>query len=191
MVACHRSIIAGAVDLVTSPAGAAADDYQGAIETPPPIMQPARWYLRGDTNYDWMDAGDLRGAFANDFRPYDRFTPYLGVGLGGAYHNASGGAIVSCGGTCPYDGGTSWSAAAAVMAGFSLRLDCGAATAVSSKDAPVYEPGRLHLDVGYRFLYLGDAHTGNLTAAAVPTPGPRLDDVMAHEIRLGLRWDTH
>ena len=76
------------------------------------------------------------------------------------------------------------------MAGFSFRIDRGGHVPVSIKDGPVYaEPGRLHLDVGYRFLYLGDAHTGSVVGSAVPTPGPRLDDVTAQEIRVGLRWD--
>jgi hypothetical protein len=76
------------------------------------------------------------------------------------------------------------------MAGFSFRIDRGGHAPVSIKDGPAYtEPGRLHLDVGYRFLYLGDAHTGNLVGVAPPTPGPRLEDITAQEIRIGLRWD--
>ena len=126
-----------------------------------------------------------------DFRPYERLTPYIGIGVGAAHHSSSGGAIVTCGGGClPYDGDSNWSAAGALMAGISFRIDRGEPAPVSIKDGPVYsEPGRLHLDVGYRFIYMGDAHTGNLIGAAVPTPGPRLDDITAHEIRVGLRWD--
>jgi hypothetical protein len=76
------------------------------------------------------------------------------------------------------------------MAGFSLRIDRGGHVPVSIKDQPMAaEPGRLHLDVGYRFLYLGDVHTGGIVGSAVPTPGPRLDDLTAQEIRVGLRWD--
>ena len=76
------------------------------------------------------------------------------------------------------------------MAGFSFRIDRGGHAPVSIKDGPVYvEPGRLHLDVGYRFLYLGDAHTGESRRRRPATPGPRLDDVTAQEIRVGLRWD--
>ena len=64
------------------------------------------------------------------------------------------------------------------MAGFSFRIDRGGHAPVSIKDGPAsVEPGRLHLDVGYRFLYLGDAHTGNLAGVGVrdarPAPGRR------------------
>ena len=252
MVASHRSIIAGAVLLVASAAGANADYYGGMKDMPVATIQPASWYVRGDTGYSWMDAGDLSGAItpfgsrsldhnwaigggigyyfgrgirgdvtydyrfktdvhgggafttdfdvkssvilANlyyDFRPTERFTPYIGVGLGAAHHSTSSGAIITCGGVClPYDGDSNWTAAGALMAGFSIRLDRGSHAPVSIKDGPVYtEPGRLHLDVGYRFLYLGDAHAGNLVGAVFPTPGPRLEDVTAQEIRVGLRWD--
>ena len=252
MVASHRSIIAGAVLLVASAAGANADYYGGMKDMPVATIQPASWYVRGDTGYSWMDAGELSGAItpfgsrsldhnwaigggigyyfgrgirgdvtydyrfktdvhgggafttdfdvkssvilANlyyDFRPTERFTPYIGVGLGAAHHSTSSGAIITCGGVClPYDGDSNWTAAGALMAGFSIRLDRGSHAPVSIKDGPVYaEPGRLHLDVGYRFLYLGDAHAGNLVGAVFPTPGPRLEDVTAQEIRVGLRWD--
>jgi opacity protein-like surface antigen len=163
--------------------------------------------VRGDVTYEWRGTTDVHGggAFASDFdvrssvilanlyydfRPYERFTPYVGVGLGAAHHSSSGG-VFTCAGVCgPYDGNSNWSAAGAVMAGFSIRLDRGGHTPVSIKDGPAYaEPGRLHLDVGYRFLYLGDAHTGGIIGAAVPTPGPRIDDITAQEIRVGLRWD--
>jgi len=254
MVVSHRSIVAGALLLVASAAGASADYYGGGMkDMPVTIMQPASWYVRGDTSYSWMDAGELNGAISRfgsvsidnnwalgggvgyyfgrgirgdvtyeyrfksdvhgggtcstdfdlksslllanlyyDFRPYERFTPYVGVGLGAARHSTSGGQIVDTGCGTPtlsFRGDSDWSAAGAVMAGFSIRLDRGAHAPVSIKDAPVSEPGRLHLDVGYRFLYLGDAHTSNLVGITPPTPGPRIDDVTAQEIRVGLRWD--
>jgi opacity protein-like surface antigen len=163
--------------------------------------------VRGDITYEWRGNTDVhgRGAFSTDydfktqlllanlyydFRPFERFTPYVGVGVGAAYHRSSGGTITTVCGVCAdYDGDRNWSAAGAFMAGFSFRIDRGGHTPVSIKDAPVAQPGRLHIDVGYRFLYLGDVHTGNLVGVVPPTPGPRLDDVTAQEIRVGLRWD--
>ena len=159
-------------------------------DAPVATMQPASWYLRGDTSYSWMDAGELSGAitpfgsvsldntwavgggighyfgrgvrgdvtyewrgkhrrarhggaFATDFdvkssvilanlyydfRPYERFTPYVGVGVGAAHHSTSGGTIITGCGVCgPYDGDSNWSAAGALMAGFSFRIDRGGA----------------------------------------------------------------
>ena len=126
-----------------------------------------------------------------DFRAGERLTPYIGVGLGTARHDTSGGRVVStCGGVCTYGGSDNWTAAGALMAGVSLRIDRGHRAPVSIKDGPVAaEPGRLHVDLGYRFLYLGDAHAGSLVNVAPTTPGPRIDDISAHEIRIGLRWD--
>ena len=166
--------------------------------------------FRGDVTYEWRGKTDVTGGgpcstafdlkssllLANayyDFRPYERLTPYVGVGVGAAHHKTGSGSIVDTGCGTPvlnFDGDSNWSAAGAVMAGLSFRIDRGGHTPVSIKDGPAYsEPGRLHIDLGYRFLYLGDAHTGNLVGVAPPTPGPRLDDITAHEIRVGLRWD--
>lgn len=164
--------------------------------------------VRGDITYEYRGRADVHGGttattdfdistsllLANlyyDFRPYERFTPYVGVGLGVAHHRTSGGSIVTaCGGTCDFGSDSNRSAAGALMAGFSFRIDRGHHAPVSIKDGPVAAaPGRLHIDVGYRFLYLGDAHAGNVIAVVPTTPGPRVDDITAHEIRVGLRWD--
>jgi opacity protein-like surface antigen len=166
--------------------------------------------IRGDVTYEWRGSTDVRASgpgtvstqfdlsssllLANlyyDFRPFERFTPYVGIGLGAAHHRASGGSITTACGVCNTFGDDSnWSAAGALMAGVSFRIDRGGHAPVSIKDdRGSVEPGRLHVDVGYRFLYLGDAHTGNLTGTTFATPGPRVDDITAHEIRIGLRWD--
>jgi opacity protein-like surface antigen len=163
--------------------------------------------VRGDLTYEWRASTDVHGSanintdfslrssllLANlyyDFRPMERLTPYIGIGVGAAYHTTGGGAVfATCGAPCVYAGGRNWTPAAALMAGLSLRIDRRHAP-VSIKDtAEVATPGRLHLDVGYRFLYLGDADTGSVVGVANATPGPRLDDITAHEIRVGLRWD--
>jgi len=82
-----------------------------------------------------------------------------------------------------------WGLGVALMAGLSCRFDRQAP--VSTKDTPVAAtvPGRLYFDIGYRFLYLGDASTGHAVGVAAPTPGPRLEDITAHEFRIGLRYD--
>lgn len=164
--------------------------------------------VRGDVTVDWRAQTDVHGRggittdfslesaviLANlyyDFRPYERFTPYIGIGLGAAHHRTGSGVVLAtCGGLpCAYDGGSNWTPAGALMAGFSFRVDGGHRAPVSIKDVPVEQPGRLHIDVGYRFLYLGDADTGGVVGVVNPTPGPRLEDITAHEVRVGLRWD--
>ncbi len=167
--------------------------------------------VRGDVTYEWRGSTDVEGTgpgtlttrfdlkssllLANlyyDFRPSERFTPYVGIGVGAARHTAGGGTIqTACTLCATYVEDSNWSAAGALMAGVSYRIDRGHRAPVSIKDsyAVVDEPGRLHVDLGYRFLYLGDARTGNLVGTTFATPGPRLDDITAHELRVGLRWD--
>lgn len=115
-----------------------------------------------------------------DFDTRSRFTPYIGIGLGFVHNQInSGSGTVAAGGPGPgnlirINGNDNWHAAAALMTGFSLALR-----------------ERMHLDAGYRFLYLGEAKTGqvldtNLNATAGPA---RVEEIHAHEFRVGLRFD--
>ena len=111
-----------------------------------------------------------------DFDCRCHITPYLGVGLGFARHQTTAGTVTNDQGiTGDIGSATKTSAAAAVMAGFSMQV----------RD-------RLALDAGYRFLYLGDAATGavkdrgtNVTIA----PETTVEGIHAHEFRVGLRYD--
>jgi opacity protein-like surface antigen len=164
--------------------------------------------FRGDITYEWRAGTDVHGSspiavtdfelksqvlLANlyyDFRPGERFTPYVGIGLGAARHSTSSGTVtLVCGGTCNFDGDKKWTPAAALMAGLSFRFDRHAQVSIKDSEYTATSPGRLHLDVGYRFLYLGDAETGFDVGPGPVTPGPHLEDIMAHEIRVGLRYD--
>jgi opacity protein-like surface antigen len=113
-----------------------------------------------------------------DFDMRSHFTPYLGVGLGFASNKTNDGTVsASCAGcTFASEGATKTSAAGALMAGFSAK---------------VFD--RVSLDAGYRFLYLGDAKTGTfLTTSGTATTGApniNLQDLSAHEFRVGLRVD--
>ena len=165
--------------------------------------------VRADATFDWRRDAAVRGsvtdvnatvqgerqfnvnnmvALANVYYDFDlrsHFTPYLGVGLGVARNTTSAGTVALSGcqtNTCSadFDGATQWNAAGALMAGFTARLH-----------------DRVHLDAGYRFLYLGNAHTGDIRITrAVVTPGapttspdPIVHDLSAHEFRVGLRFD--
>ena len=172
--------------------------------------------LRGDLTYDYRFDADVEGTqgdtavgtfpgarkldlqshvfLANlyyDFNREGRFNPYLGVGLGFAINKTSGNtapitgtACGLCGATSVYnatfEGDREVHVAAALMAGFSMKL----------RD-------KLHMDAGYRFLYLGQGHTGDLngtitTGGTVVTAAggdPTVEDIHAHEIRVGFRYD--
>ena len=82
------------------------------------------------------------------------------------------------------------------MAGFSAKLRGGESVQEGSfKDAPVQgSSGRnLYLDVGYRFLYLGETATGPVTlintAGTLVSRDPTVEEIHAHEFRVGLRYD--
>ena len=105
-----------------------------------------------------------------DFRTRDEFTPYIGAGIGFSYNETdtlsvfNGGALVG-----NIAGQSETSLAAAGMAGFSYNLQ-----------------GGWLFDGGYRFLYLGDAKTGNINGVI---PEVSVDDITSHEIRIGLRYE--
>jgi len=133
-----------------------------------------------------------------DFNTGGRFTPYIGAGLGFAHNETSAGTVTTCGCTTATIGGDSENhVAAAAMAGLSWKLRGGQSVVSSGgmKDAPmVVDSGRgLYLDVGYRFLYLGEAITGPVTAissgSTVVSQDPTVEDIHEHQFRFGLRYD--
>ncbi len=174
--------------------------------------------VRMDLTLDWFKEADATGTVAHpgaifsgrrdfgiksmvglanvyyDFDTRTRFTPYIGVGVGFAHNNTTAGTVTpltACAAACytgaiTIDGAKETSAAGALMTGFSAKLH-----------------DRLHLDAGYRLLYLGSAHTGLIrgTRTAVATgpagapvgaatsPDPYVEDIVAHQFRVGLRWD--
>jgi opacity protein-like surface antigen len=168
--------------------------------------------FRGDVTYEWRGNTDINAAstsccsttthfsmrsqvlLANlyyDFRPGERFNPYIGAGIGTSRNETSGGFYTPNGcGCAPYEGKTQWNLAWALMAGASIRLDRGAQRVGGIKDdgyVSVAEPGRMHLDLGYRYLNLGDAVSGPNSFNGID--GPKAGGIDAHELRVGLRYD--
>ena len=166
--------------------------------------------VRGDLTLDWSNTGSMNGTLvagtfatvpgerrfgvkhmvglANlyyDFDARGRFTPYLGVGVGFARNTTTAGVVDVSGcasTTCSaqMDGASKTNAAGAFMAGFSAKLH-----------------DRWSLDAGYRFLYTGDAKTGDINITRNPvspgspdsTPAVHVNDMYAHQFRVGLRMD--
>lgn len=106
-----------------------------------------------------------------DLRGRDDFTPYLGAGFGFTFNETNGQRIKLGGAVTGSAGGdTNLALAAAAMAGFSYRMNDG-----------------WLFDAGYRFLYLGDAETvRNGTVGAL-----KIDDLFAHELRVGFRYELN
>jgi opacity protein-like surface antigen len=133
-----------------------------------------------------------------DLDTSSRWTPYVGVGLGVTKNKTTDGTVEDpCGcviGTI--DSNSESHAAGALMAGVALNLRGGST-----------HPGHgrgLVVDFGYRFLYLGEAETGAVRAeftAPHPTNGgvpgdvvsndPLVENIHAHEIRMGLRYNLN
>lgn len=143
-----------------------------------------------------------------DFDLGSRLTPYIGVGLGFSHNSTEDGTVNDpCGClTGTIEGDSQTDVAAALMAGLSVKLRGGTTTVPGSfKDGSVtVDSGRsLFLDVGYRFLYLGEAATGPVNATyTAPVAGghggsgtvsqdPIVEDIHAHELRVGLRYNLN
>jgi opacity protein-like surface antigen len=195
----HPSVVEGSRYDLT---GAAIDDQWSAG------LGIGRYFgknVRGDITWDYRFETDARGSnvavglnfpgersfglrsnvvLANLYYDFDlrsRFTPYIGIGIGLAYNETTGGTVpdnCACGFTdVSISGDSRWSVAGALMTGFSLAMR-----------------ERLHLDAGYRYLYLGEAKTGAISgttaAPALASDGDlQVRDIFAHEFRVGLRYD--
>ncbi len=113
-----------------------------------------------------------------DFDLRSQFTPYIGVGLGYVHHETKDGTVaLRGGGTGTIAGASTNDVAGALMAGVSVAL-----------------LDRVKFDVGYRFLHMGETTTGPLVATPrgrrrVTSNDPTLEDLHAHEVKFGLRYD--
>ena len=160
--------------------------------------------IRGDLTYERRFEADVRGNLAHpaatlpglrsfglqsdllmanlyyDFGDRAHFSPYIGIGLGAVHHKTSAGTVESCGcASGEIDKGSGWDFAAAFMAGFSVNMK-----------------HNLHLDAGYRFLYLGEVDTGPVRITHVGgttdiSEDPKVEEIHAHEFRVGRRYDIH
>ncbi len=177
--------------------------------------------IRGDITYEHRFEADAEGILADpgnqlpgtrffgiesdvvlanvyyDFARHSRINPYVGIGLGVTYNKTTEGTVVDCGCTVGRIAeGNTTHVAGALMAGFTAKLrgghgDVHAASFGRIKDAPIEIERGLYLDVGYRFLYLGEAETGAVTAinGGPVSRDPTVESLHAHEIRVGLRYE--
>lgn len=173
--------------------------------------------IRGDITYDHRFEADASGTLLDhyaaldgertfgiesdvvlfnlyyDFNRGGRFSPYVGAGLGFTFNRTTEGVATStCGCTGIIEEGEDTEVAGALMAGFTTKIR-GGQTVVggSSKDGPMtVDTGRnLYLDVGYRFLYLGEVATGAIVTTVPVAEDPTVESITAHEFRVGLRYD--
>ncbi|MCM5556853.1 outer membrane protein [Pleomorphomonas sp. JP5] len=114
-------------------------------------------------------------ALANVYADLGNFhgvIPYIGGGIGASYLRTSDvqSAAKGLDGKSPKGDGK-WNVAWALMAGVEYPIS-----------------DRLSLDLGYRYLNLGDAQTASVTDAQGVSSRMKYDDITAHEVRVGLRY---
>ncbi|MEZ5923607.1 MAG: outer membrane beta-barrel protein [Hyphomicrobiaceae bacterium] len=166
--------------------------------------KPAGDLNNGNREFD-VDSTVVLANLYYDIDMRSGFTPYLGFGLGWASNRANEGAgdgwwgatAGGCG--CGADlypvvieSNTTSNFAWALMAGFTV--DLGGHRGGGLKDVQDISSG-LKLDFGYRYLDMGEVHTGEVVMQnpnGTQTSGdPIIDDYAAHEFRVGLRYDIY
>jgi opacity protein-like surface antigen len=107
-----------------------------------------------------------------DLGQFGRITPYVGAGIGAAYHQVDETYF-----TGNYhlvnkiEGDESLSFAWSLMAGIGYQIS-----------------DRAVIDIGYRYLDMGSAETGRVDSAGFVNPAVKIDDITEHEIKIGLRY---
>ena len=108
----------------------------------------------------------------HDFGNFNRFVPYLGAGIGLAVHDVD--EVYFTGNpalTNRIEGNRDVSFAWSVMAGVGYQIS-----------------DRTILDVGYRYIDMGSVKSGRVDSAGFVNPAVDIDDIAAHEIKVGLRY---
>jgi opacity protein-like surface antigen len=107
-----------------------------------------------------------------DFGRWSRFTPYVGAGVGLAHNETE--EVYFTGNPALINriqGADRWSLAWSLMAGVGWQVT-----------------ERAVLDFGYRYIDMGKAESGNYDNAGFFNPKVRVDDLTAHEFKVGLRY---
>jgi opacity protein-like surface antigen len=151
--------------------------------------------LRGEVMFDWRGDRDLTGTLATavgsaasgsafrtsiqtqtimfnayyDLGQWNRMVPYIGAGVGVA-RNDMDSVVYSALPNSPVAGDDKWSLAWSLMAGTSFQLS-----------------DRVILDLGYRYIDMGKAESGTIDTLGAANPPLRVDDLTAHEFKVGLR----
>lgn len=104
-----------------------------------------------------------------DIGTWAGFTPYIGAGIGTSYLRTADYTVASIGANAPIATRSTWNLSWAAMAGVSYQV------------LP-----NIAIDVGYRYLSLGDAKSGFEPPAS--TAFTTVKNLSAQEVRLGFRF---
>lgn len=131
-------------------------DFSGDAVLPGPVTSQVTADIR---SYTLM----LNGYY--DMGNFNGMVPYVGAGVGLAYHRM--GDVRGDVGPTSQSGGDNTALAWSLMAGVAYQLS-----------------ERAILDIGYRYIDLGSARSGSDPVL----PRLEIDDMRAHEIKIGLRY---
>lgn len=134
------------------------DIVLGGVPLDPPIKASIDTYTFMMNAY--YDFGNFRG-----------FVPYVGAGIGMAVHDMGYVVIDHAASPNPQHGDTKADLAWSLMAGVGYQVT-----------------NNMILDVGYRFIDLGSAQSNQGDTVQAMNPKLVLDDMKAHEIKIGLRY---
>lgn len=171
-------------------------DLKGAMSLGAGVGYQMNNYLRADFTADYWFKSDFRGQTSDfttvstdtssysallllanayvDLGTYNRITPYIGAGIGGARVKWDDLRNEFTGVDDRHEGAKNWRFAYALMAGASYCLT-----------------SNLHLDAGYRYTHINGGRMFQYTdsSAGGPGAGPGFDKGFdAHEVRAGLRY---
>ena len=137
-----------------------------------PVLPPVDIPVIDDPLHTSIKSHTLMINLYKDLGKYGRVTPYVGAGVGVAMHKVDETYF-----TENYylqnriEGDESYSFAWSLMAGVGYQLT-----------------DRATLDLGYRYIDMGDAESGRVDDAGFVNPTVDIDDLAAHEIKVGLRF---
>ena len=130
----------------------------GGVPVDPPIKTTIDSYTAMVNGY--YDFGSFRG-----------FVPYVGAGVGVALHNMDYVIIDHPASPNPQHGDTKVDLAWSLMAGVGYQIS-----------------SNMVLDVGYRYIDMGSSFSSQGDTAQVLNPKLAVDDMTAHEVKIGLRY---
>ncbi|MBU1210596.1 MAG: outer membrane beta-barrel protein [Alphaproteobacteria bacterium] len=130
---------------------------------PPDLEDPIHTSVKSYTLMvnAYYDLGQFRG-----------FVPYVGAGVGAAYHMVDDVYFTENPHlTNSIEGDKKLSFAWSLMAGVAYQVS-----------------DRAILDFGYKYIDMGSAHSGRVDSAGYLNPQVDIDDIAAHEFKIGLRY---
>lgn len=136
-------------------------DYTKFMPSAPPVDPQLSTTVKTYTLMSnvYYDLGNMRG-----------FVPYIGAGVGLAYHKMSALSFDTCGG-CSQFGEDKVSVAWALMAGVGYQIT-----------------DRMIVDLGYRYIDLGSARSSHADSSNSWNPRLEINDMHAHEFKVGMRY---